>query len=65
MIDSEGGAYRGVVVYDEQNRELSETWTGEGVAREDEYDYDGDRLLTSTHRESGATQVDTYRYGCD
>ena len=65
IIDSQGGAYRGVVVYDEQNHMLSETWSGQDLAREDVYDYDGDRLVTSTHREAGATQISTYRYDCD
>lgn len=65
LIESQGGAYHGVVTYDEQNHMLSETWTGDGVATEDTYSYDGDRMLTSLHREAGATQVDTYRYDCD
>jgi hypothetical protein len=65
LIDSQGGAYRGVVVYDEQNHVLSETWTGDDYSRENVYTYEGDRLLTSTHREAGTTQIDTYRYDCD
>jgi hypothetical protein len=65
IIDSQGGAYRGVVVYDDQNHMLSETWTGEGATREDLYAYDGERLLTATHREAGATQINTYVYDCD
>ena len=65
IIDSQGGAYRGIVQYDEQNHMLSETWTGADFAREDLYDYVGDRLVTSTHRESGTTQISTYRYDCD
>jgi hypothetical protein len=65
LIDSEGGMYHGVVIYDEQNHMLSETWTGTGLVREDVYTYEADRLLTSTHREAGVTQIDTYRYHCD
>jgi hypothetical protein len=71
LIDSQGGAYRGVVTYDEQNHMLSETWTGaDNYARDDVYTYDGDRLLAASHSESGGGQVDsklvdTYRYDCD
>jgi hypothetical protein len=65
LIDSQGGAYHGVVIYDEQNHMLSETWTGEGTDTADEYTYDGERLLTAQHSESGVTQIDTYRYTCD
>lgn len=69
------GAYRGVLVYDEHNHLLSETWGGadpSAIASEDRYVWEGDRLHTVTYR-SGSTdapsvlrtlQVNTYRYDC-
>ena len=75
-IDSDGGAVRGVIVFDTEDRQLSETWDGTApgtIASADLYAWDGDRLSTITHRAGTPSQprelrtiaVDTYRYDCD
>ena len=75
-IDSDGGAVRGVFAFDAEDRQLSETWDGTApgtVASADLFEWDGDRLLTITHRSGTPAQprelrtvaVDTYRYDCD
>jgi YD repeat-containing protein len=74
-IDTDNGAVVGVLVFDDQNRELSETWGGSdpfAIASDETYDYDGDRLLDITYR-SGTTadpqlptfvETDTIEYDC-
>ena len=74
-IDTSAGAFHGVIAYDDQNRELSETWGGSdpsAIASEEAYDWDGDRLLAATYRSSQTNdasqmqlvETDTLRYGC-
>jgi len=74
-IDTGHGAFHGVVTYDDQDRELSESWGGSdpsAIASESVYDWTGDRLNTATYR-SGTTdaptqlelvETDTLRYDC-
>lgn len=74
-IDTGDGAFHGVIVYDDDDHELSETWGGSdpaAIASDDRYDWSGDRLLSVTHR-SGTSdaprdlqlvEVDTLRYDC-
>jgi YD repeat-containing protein len=74
-IDTNAGAWHGEVAYDDQFRELSETWGGSdpsAIATEQTYNWDSGRLLGATYRQSanndpaGLTLVetDTLRYGC-
>ena len=74
-IDSGGGLSHGVVVYDERNRPLSETWDGSApsiVATQQRYTYEADLLLTMEYRagtheaphELHSLELDTYRYDC-
>ena len=69
------GAYRGVITYDEANRQLSESWDGSdpaAIAKEQVFEWSGDRLLAITYRSGGdftphelrIVEVDTYRYHC-
>jgi hypothetical protein len=74
-LDTNNGAYHGVVIYDDHNDELSESWDGTDpsvIASQNTYDWDGDRLLSITYR-SGTQdfphdlqtfEVDTLRYEC-
>jgi hypothetical protein len=75
-VDTDNGAYRGLVTYDEANHELSEHWDGtaEGViARDLGYAWDGDRLQAITMRmgTDAAPHAlvfahrETYSYRCD
>jgi len=67
-IDTDNGAFHGVVVYDDQSRELSETWGGsdpQATARSTVYDYAGDLLQSVTYHEASSTEIDTMRYACD
>ena len=65
------GVHRGVIVYDEGNRQLSESWTG-GISTEELYAWSGDRLQTITYRAGSEVaptvletfEVHTYRYSC-
>jgi YD repeat-containing protein len=74
-IDTNQGQFHGVVVYDDQNRELSETWGGSdpaALATQTTYDFDGDRLITMTYESGDATaphdlrpvETDTVLYDC-
>lgn len=74
-IDTDHGGYLGIVVYDDQDRELSESWDGSDpgvIASATRYDYDGDRLLATTYRSGSyaaphelvTVEVDTLRYDC-
>lgn len=69
----QSGTYRGLIVYDEHNHELSEAWDGpDAIASEQQMTWDGDRLLTATMRsgsndaphELRTVEIDTYRYDC-
>jgi YD repeat-containing protein len=70
-IDTGSGAFHGDIVYDEQNRELSETWGGtdpNAPASEIDYVYAEDRMLSATYRQGkplAVVEVDTLRYDCD
>jgi hypothetical protein len=72
-IDSE--SYHAVVVYDLQNHELSETWSGLVPGAYDldtRFTYDGDRVLTIAVRQGSVeaphalatVEIDTLRYDC-
>lgn len=74
-VDTGNGAFHGLVVYDDANHELSESWDGTDPAArasEDAYAWDASRLLSYTHREATAAaphelhtvEHDTYRYDC-
>ena len=74
-IDTDHGASLGIVVYDDADRELSESWDGSDpsvIASETRYAWDGDRLLSTTSRsgsygsphELRTVEVDTLRYDC-
>jgi len=64
IVDTDNGRYHGVIVYDDSNRELSETWTNDGAVTSDRYAYDGDRLLSLLHSEPAGSEAETYRYDC-
>ena len=56
-IDTDNGAFVGVIEVDDQNREISEVWGGSdpsAIASVYTYDYDDDRLLAAVYR-SGST----------
>jgi YD repeat-containing protein len=74
-MDTGNGAFHGVVIYDDRDHELSESWDGTdpgALASENLYDWDGDRLLSITYRSGSqaaphqlaTVQVDTLRYDC-
>lgn len=74
-IDTGQGAYRGVIVYDEANRRLSESWDGTDpsvYASEELYEWSGDRLRKITYREGtdfaphvlSTVEIHTYSYNC-
>jgi YD repeat-containing protein len=74
-IDTNQGQFHGVVVYDDQNRELSETWGGSdpaALATQTTYEFDGDRLVTTTYESGDAAaphdlrpiETDTVLYDC-
>jgi hypothetical protein len=74
-IDTDDGAYRGVIELDDRDRELSETWDGTDpsvIANSQTYEWSGDRLIKATARsgtqfaphELRVIEVDTYRYDC-
>jgi YD repeat-containing protein len=74
-IDTSAGAWHGVIAYDDQNRELAETWGGSdpsAIASDETYTWDGDRLLSLTYlsaQNNDPTQeqlieTDTLRYDC-
>lgn len=74
-IDTDHGASLGIIVYDDADRELSESWDGSDpsvIASETRYAWDGDRLLSTTYRsgsyasphELRTVEVDTLRYDC-
>ena len=74
-IDTGQGAYRGVIVYDEANRRLRESWDGTDpavYASEEVYEWSGDRLRRITFREGtdfaphvlSTVEIHTYSYNC-
>jgi YD repeat-containing protein len=74
-VDTDNGAFTGVIVYDADGGELSETWGGSdpsAIASQDVYNWSGDELLSATYS-SGSTdapdqlvtvETDTVRYDC-
>lgn len=69
-VDTDSGRFRGVIVYGDANRELSETWGGSdprATASDTEYTWSGDRMLSATYRQGtplAVVEVDTFRYDC-
>ena len=74
-VDTDNGSFHGVYLYDDQNRELSETWGGSdprATASATFYAYTGEQLSTITYQQAAATgeplatvEIDTMRYTCD
>ncbi len=67
-IDTNDGAFRGVIEHDDNSRQLSERWSGtDPSATESEqiFAWAGDRLERMTYREPGIVQIETYLYDCD
>lgn len=74
-IDTDDGAYRGVIELDDRDRELSELWDGTTpgvIANQQRYEWSGDRLVKATALSGSEPaphdleiiEVDTYRYDC-
>jgi YD repeat-containing protein len=74
-IDTGDGAFHGVIVYDDQNREQSEAWGGTdptAIATTTQYDWSGGQLLGATFQQGSdnspaslaTIEVDTLVYGC-
>lgn len=74
-VDTGNGGFHGVLVYDDQDHEQSESWDGtdpSAIAREDRYDWTGRRLLGVTYRSGSPAaphalaivEIDTLRYDC-
>lgn len=74
-IDTNQGQFHGLVVYDDRNRELSETWGGSdpaALASQTTYDFDGDRLVTISYESGDSTsphdlrpiETETVLYDC-
>ena len=74
-IDTGDGAFHGVLSYDDRDHEQSETWGGtdpSAIARDDEYVWSGDRLVSVTYRSATmdaptqleTVEIDTLRYDC-
>ena len=74
-VDTSAGAFHGVVAYDDQNRELSETWGGNdptAIASSETYSWNNDQLLSATYESSQnndptqmqLVETDTLRYNC-
>ena len=74
-VDTANGAFHGVILYDDQNRELSEIWGGTdpaATARSTTYDYVDDLLAIVTYQQAASDanpfatlEVDTLLYTCD
>jgi YD repeat-containing protein len=75
VVDTDNGAYRGLLTYDDHAHELSEAWDGTApgvVATQTDYDWSADRLLAVTYLSGSAamphsvatTEIDTLRYDC-
>jgi YD repeat-containing protein len=74
-VDQDNGAYHGVIVYDDQSREQSESWDGPGsgvYANATQYDWSDGQLLGATFEQGTmdaphvltTIEVDTLVYGC-
>ena len=70
-VDTDNGAFHGVYLYDDQNRELSELWDGTDPDAQHTatiYDYSGDQLVEVTYQQGVplvTTEIDTPLYNCD
>lgn len=74
-IDTNNGAFHGVIIYDDQNRELSESWSGtdpSATVRTTTYAFVDDLLSTITYQQAVTpadplvtVEVDTIHYTCD
>ena len=70
-IDTDHGAFVGVVTYDDQSRELSEVWGGsdpQAQQQQTTYVWNGDRLGSVTFMQGtplATVEVETPRYRCD
>ena len=70
-IDTDHGAFVGVVTYDDQSRELSETWGGsdpQAQQQQTTYVWSDDRLSSITFMQGTplvTVEVETPRYRCD
>jgi len=70
-IDTDHGAFTGVVLYDDQSRELEETWGGsdpQAQHQQTTYAWAGDRLSSITFMQGtplATVEVETPRYRCD
>ncbi len=74
-VDTNNGGFHGVYLYDDQNRELSETWGGsdpQATSSATSYAYVADQLSTITYQQGATTsdplatvETDTLRYTCD
>jgi YD repeat-containing protein len=70
-IDTDHGAFVGVVTYDDQSRELSEVWGGsdpQAQHQQTTYVWSGDRLGSITFLQGtplATVEVETPRYRCD
>jgi len=74
-MDTNNGQWTGVIAYDSDFRELSETYGGSdpsAIATDYAYNWDSDRLLSATYRQSPnndpaqltTVEVDTLQYNC-
>jgi len=74
-VDTDDGAYHGVIMYDEQSHELSESWDGTGsaaIAQATQYDWSDAQLLITTFQQGttdaphtlATVEVDTLVYDC-
>ena len=70
-IDTDHGAFLGVITYDDQSRELSETWGGsdpQAQQQQTTYVWSGERLASITFMQGtplATVEVETPRYRCD
>ena len=69
-IDTDGGKFHGVIVYDDLDNEISEDWGGSDPNAEFSerlYEYSGDRMLSATFKQGkplAVVETDTLRYDC-
>jgi len=74
-MDTNNGQWTGLITYDSNNRELSESYGGSdpsAIASEETYDWHGDQLASATYRQSpnndpaqlATVEVDQLDYGC-
>ena len=67
-IDTDDGAFVGVIEYDGEDHQLAERWSGSdpmAAHTEQLYTWSGDRLDRMTSRSGDDVQIETYLYACD